>query len=177
VQGVEGFRRDVHIINQSIAHLPDWVERSRRRDPGFPLSATITPDSVALHPGDQPVTYAATIASAGAPNSAPLRVDGLYRRVVADSARRMNLDLTRANILDHPTYRGFADRRVILDDDTRTIAYSYYEAAKALLVEEQARGEAAECRKDLSRLLALLPFNRLSMSASYRERFMAVCGR
>jgi hypothetical protein len=176
VQAVEGLRRDVRIINQSIAHAPDYIERSRRRDPRFPLSVTITPDSLALHPGDRPITYAATIASAGATNAAPLRVDGLYWRVVADSARRMNLDLTRANILERPSYRGFADRRVVVDDATRSMAYSYYEAAKALLVEEHARGLTAQCRVDQSRFLTALPFDRLSMPASYRTSFMATCG-
>jgi hypothetical protein len=37
-QGVEGVRRDVTIINLSVANLPGFPEELRRREPAFPLS-------------------------------------------------------------------------------------------------------------------------------------------
>ena len=38
VQSVEGMRPDVTIINLSVANIPDWPDRLRRRDPSLPLS-------------------------------------------------------------------------------------------------------------------------------------------
>ena len=38
VQSVEGVRRDVTIINLSVANIPEWPDRLKRRDPSLPLS-------------------------------------------------------------------------------------------------------------------------------------------
>jgi hypothetical protein len=40
VQAVEGVRRDVTIINLSVANLPDFAEYMLRREPSFPLAMT-----------------------------------------------------------------------------------------------------------------------------------------
>ena len=47
VQGVEGVRRDVAILNLSVANLPEYEQRRRRRDPSFPVSMP-TPERRAL---------------------------------------------------------------------------------------------------------------------------------
>jgi hypothetical protein len=47
VQGVEGVRRDVAILNLSVANLPEYEQRRHRRDPSFPISMT-TPERRAL---------------------------------------------------------------------------------------------------------------------------------
>jgi hypothetical protein len=47
VQGVEGVRRDVAILNLSVATLPEYEQRRHRRDPSFPISMT-TPERRAL---------------------------------------------------------------------------------------------------------------------------------
>ena len=40
LQAVEGVRRDVTIINLSVANLPEFAEYMRRREPSFPLAMT-----------------------------------------------------------------------------------------------------------------------------------------
>jgi hypothetical protein len=47
VQGVEGVRRDVAILNLSVANLPEYEQQRHRRDPSFPISMT-TPERRAL---------------------------------------------------------------------------------------------------------------------------------
>ncbi|HEV8445882.1 MAG TPA: DUF2723 domain-containing protein [Gemmatimonadaceae bacterium] len=41
MQSVEGVRRDVTIINESVANIPRWPEQLRRRDPSFPMSLAV----------------------------------------------------------------------------------------------------------------------------------------
>ena len=47
MQSVEGVRPDVTIINLSVANIPDWPDRLKRRDPSLPLSLA-EPERVAL---------------------------------------------------------------------------------------------------------------------------------
>ena len=41
VQAVEGVRPDVTIINLSVANIPEWPDRLRKRDPSLPLSLSL----------------------------------------------------------------------------------------------------------------------------------------
>lgn len=56
-QGAEGVRRDVTIINLSVANLPGFPEELRRREPAFPLSWSAAERDSVMQESDTTKTY------------------------------------------------------------------------------------------------------------------------
>ncbi|HEV2669826.1 MAG TPA: DUF2723 domain-containing protein [Gemmatimonadales bacterium] len=110
LQAVEGVRRDVAVINLSLANLPWFAEQLQRRDPSFPLAmsaaertawaaragsdtmltipVTGTPEELGLAPGTT------------LPKSIAIRVKPQYARMIPSEI--LLLDVVRANHWERP---------------------------------------------------------------------------
>jgi hypothetical protein len=179
VQAVEGVRRDVTIINLSVAAQPGYAERIRRRDPSFPLDATVAPIDVArqsIAAGKRTVVYAVTTANSGTewPRQYA-RFEGLHWRIVPESDTSADIAVARANLLEKSQYRGFADSTVAIDPATRIMAYQYYAAGATLFAIERARGDIMGCRSDRNALFKALPPDHVRISVEYRATLESAC--
>ena len=179
VQAVEGVRRDVTIINLSVAAQPGYAERIRRRDQSFPLDTNVMPIDVARHSiaaGKRTVVYAVTTANSGTewPREYA-RFEGLHWRIVAASDTSVDIAVARATLLEKSQYRGFADPTMAIDPATRIMAYQYYAAGATLFAIERARGDIMGCRSDRSALFKALPPDLVGISVDYRATLESAC--
>jgi hypothetical protein len=178
VQAVEGVRRDVAVINIGVAGMAGYAERVHRRDPTYPLSATTTVlDLLTRADVGRPVTYSITIGTP--PTDWPrdkARFEGLYWRIAPAGDTASDLAIIRGRLLEKAQYRGYADRTVVIDEDSRRFAFQYYNAVAQLLAAERKGGEIDRCRADLAALFAALPPDRLGVPPDYRETLVSACG-
>jgi hypothetical protein len=178
VQAVEGVRRDVTIINLSVAAMPGYLARRHRRDASFPFAAEITPlEVLRVANAGRPVTYATTITSSGSdwPRDRA-RIAGLYWQVVVDpDAPPVDVGAVRTKLFGHAEYRGYADPSVGLENATREMGFQYYVAAAELFALERAHGQTNWCGEDLRELFRVLPPDRLGVSADDRARLDGAC--
>ena len=176
VQSVEGVRRDVTLINLWMALAPGYAERIHRRDPAYPLSASVSPATlVRTHDARRPVTYATTVPTSGHELPfADARFEGTFYRITAVGDTASNPAIDRMNLLQKSNYRGFADPTVVIDDATRAMAFQYFEAAALLLAADRSTNDLARCRADLARILEVLPPERLA-AEEQRKRLTSAC--
>ena len=111
VQAVEGVRPDVTIINLSVANIPDWPDRLKRRDPSLPLSFTAGErqalagrpwkDSIVVLPVHGDAAALGVSAATTLPDSIALRVVPAYgaKMLIAEVAL---LDIVRTNAWRRP---------------------------------------------------------------------------
>ncbi len=111
VQAVEGVRRDVTIMNLSVANIVDWPDRLRRRDPSLPMSLTAGErqalagqrwkDSIVVLPVRGDAAALGVPASTALPDSIVLRVMPAYggKMLIAEVAL---LDIVRTNAWRRP---------------------------------------------------------------------------
>jgi hypothetical protein len=233
VQGVEGVRPDVQIVNLSLANTFFYIDRILRRDPTFAISldratrltlaprplkdttlvvpvegsveqlgltAGVTvPGSITLHVRpDQgnvlyvadvvlldllttnrwrrPLCFSVTVSPTGMRWLQPYgRLDGLFWRIVPIENPPLNRTTLRASLLETYAYRGYADRRVRLDDVSRTMGLQYVLPFTTLIKDERQRGDASGCREAAGRYLAALPPARLTPDAPARASVDRMC--
>jgi hypothetical protein len=175
-QSVEGVRRDVTIINRNIAMLPEWRARLRRNDPSFPLSATITEDSIAYAPKfSRPVAYAATGAVYLKWPRDSGRFEGLHWTLAHANERRADLGVVRRNLLEKSIYRGYADPSVDVDETTPSMAVVYLYAATELLDGERQEFGVDRCRADRDTFVRLIPPDRIHLDREVRAKLAKAC--
>ena len=220
VQAVEGVRRDVQILNLSMANAEAYLTLLRRLDPTFPMvmsregreaaraaawtdtlinlpvagaapelglprgSATPATISLRVKPtfGDRmligdlvlldivrtnawrrPLTFAISAQRGGMSWLEPYgRLDGLFWRIVPTRNPPVSDSLLRDN-LSRNVLRGYADTSVVIEDVTRNFGVIYHQAVAVLLDAESANREL--CLRDLARLLAAVPPQRLGPAA------------
>ena len=176
VQTVEGVRRDVTILNTSVATMAEWRARNRARDPSFPLSATTTVDSITTSPSfPRPLAYAITGVGAAPQNRT--RFAGLHWLVVAPSDRDVDVNLARHNLLEISKYSGYADASVDIDPTTPMMTAQYFYAMSELLAADQQRAGIDQCRADRDAFLERIPLDRVELPANLRASFASACGR
>jgi hypothetical protein len=177
VQSVEGTRRDVAIINTSVATLREWRERLRASDPTFPLSATVTTDSLTrLQNFARPIAFAVTGVAAGitGPKDSA-RFEGLHWIAAPAADRSADPSLVRRNLFEISKYRGYADLSVDIDSTTPMMAAHYYVAATELLKADRQKAGAEQCRADRDSVLRLIPPERIALPDDLRSNFVATC--
>jgi hypothetical protein len=175
VQAVEGVRRDVTIINTSIATLTEWRRRNRALDPTFPLSATTTVDSIVRSPNfPRPIAYAIT--GVGMAPKDSTRFAGLHWLAASPSARTVDVTTARRNLLEISKYRGYADSSVDIDSTTPVMAAQYYYAMLELLSAERATAGIDQCRADRDVFVRQVPPERVSLPKDLRSSFESACG-
>jgi hypothetical protein len=119
----------------------------------------------------RPVCFSVTVGQQGMGWLQPYgRLDGLFWRVVPVANAPVDLATLRTNLLETPTYRGYADPNVVLDDVTRQIGTLYTGTFMTLLNEERERGAVDRCRATAARLEAAIPRARLSGSVPTATR-------
>ena len=111
VQAVEGVRPDVTIVNLSVANIPDWPDRLKRRDPSLPLSFAARErqllagqrwkDSIVFLPVHGDAAALGVPAGTAVPDSISLRVAPAYgeKMLMAEVAL---LDIVRTNAWRRP---------------------------------------------------------------------------
>jgi hypothetical protein len=175
VQAVEGVRPDVAIINMSIATLAEWRARNRARNPTFPLSATITVDSIIQSPVfPRPIAYAIT--GVGAAPKDRTRFAGLHWLLVPPSDRDVDVGSARHNLLEISKYTGYANPSVDIDPTTPMMTAQYFYAMAELLAAEVANVGASQCRADRDAFLQLIPLDRVPLPDDIRSKFASACG-
>ena len=175
VQAVERVRRDVTIINTSIATMAEWRARTRAKDPTFPLSATTTVDSITASPSfARPIAYAIT--GVGAAPKGRTRFVGLHWLVVSPSDRDIDIGTARRNLLEISKYRGYADRSVDIDPTTPMLTAQYFYAMAELLSADKEQAGVGQCRDDREAFLERIPLDRVELPADLRARFASACG-
>jgi hypothetical protein len=178
VQAVEGVRRDVSIINTSIAMLPEWRARLRANDPSFPLSATTTTDSIVRSTTfSRPIALAVTGVAAGmtVPKDSA-RFEGLHWTIAPALARNVDLVLARRHLFENSKYSGFSDPSVGIDPFTPEMAAQYYYSMSELLAADRAQARGEQCRADRDAFRRLVPPDRISLPRDFRARFESACG-
>jgi hypothetical protein len=119
----------------------------------------------------RPVCFSVTVGQQGMGWLQPYgRLDGLFWRVVPVANAPVDLATLRTNLLETPTYRGYADPNVVLDDVTRQIGTLYTGTFMTLLNEERERGAVDRCRATAARLEAAIPRARLGGSVPTATR-------
>ena len=176
VQAVEGVRRDVTIINTSVATLEEWRARNRANDPTFPLSATTTVDSLVKAPHfPRPIAYAITGVGAGLAGHVAMRFAGLHWVVVPPTDRDVDAAAARHNLLEISKYSGFADPSVDIDATTPMMAAQYFYAMAELLEADKAKAGADQCRADRDAFLGRIPLDRVPLPNEIRAKFTSAC--
>ena len=177
VQAVEGVRRDVAIINTSIATLAEWRARNRANDPNFPLSQTVTVDSIVRSPHfRRPIAYAVTGVGAGMGGPGALRFAGLHWLVVPPAERDIDVGVARHNLLEISKYNGYADRSVDIDPTTPMMTAQYFYAMAELLAADKAKAGIDQCRADRAAFLERIPLDRAELPGELRAKFSSACG-
>jgi len=177
VQAVEGVRRDVAIINTSIATLAEWRARNRAKDPNFPLSETVTVDSIVRSPHfSRPIAYAITGVGAGMSGPGALRFAGLHWLVVPLADRDVDVDVARHNLLEISKYSGYADPSVDVDATTPMMAAQYFYAMAELLAADKAKTGVERCRADRDAFLERIPLDRVELPGDLRTKVSSACG-
>ena len=231
MQSAEGVRRDVRIVNLSLANAAWYMDQIARRDTTFPVARGADGRRVVTALGDTKVVIpvAATAAQLGLPpdTTVPLsvtvraqprvgtdflaadsvlfdilrtnawrapvtvaitagrsglgwlepysRLEGLHWRVVPVPNLGPDRDTLRANLFERYEYRGYADRSVMIDDTSRTIAYQYFMAFQMLQDADAAHGASDRCREAAERVVAVLPPDRFGFPGFDREGIAARC--
>lgn len=176
VQAVEGVRRDVTIINTSIALLPEWRGRLRRTTPNFPLDSTTTTDSISYSTTfSRPVAYAVTGAAYLKWPMDSGRFEGLHWTLKPRGDRDADLALARRNPLESANYRGYADPAVQIDETTPDMAVNYHYAVLQLLHADRVKVGAEHCRADRETLFRLVPPNRIRLRSEVRSEIESIC--
>lgn len=103
------------------------------------------------------------------------RLDGLYYRVVPLRDPSPDPNILRTNLLETARYRGYADKAVAMDGESRTMGLASYDGFAELLRAEGTRGLIDQCRVDRKALLDRLPFDRLRATAEYRKPIESAC--
>jgi hypothetical protein len=111
LQAVEGVRRDVTIINLSVANIPEWPERLRTRDPSLPLSLSLDhrralgdrrwTDTTIVLPGPSPAKHAGVAPGTTLPDSITLDVRPVSGERMLP-AEVVLLDIVRTNRWKRP---------------------------------------------------------------------------
>ena len=121
-------------------------------------------DIIATNAWRRPITVAIT---AGHQNLGWLqqyaRLDGLFWRIVPVANPAVDRALLRANLIDRPDYRGYADSSVRLEDVSRNIGVQSYVAAATLLDAYRFAGDVESCRAAAGRLGSKMPPARLDL--------------
>lgn len=192
MQFVEGFRRDVTVVNLSVANFPEYPELLRRIEPEFPSSLSrvqrdllrkgaLTDVDITLRDIEttnrlrRPLAFSITV-----PRSelrwfeSKARNDGLFRLVATMPDAPANL-LELRKTLAHE-YRGFSDDAVRVDRDSRNMAFAYYEAFATLMKAERAAGNTSGCREARRVLNSAIPPGRIGTPAEYATELKAICG-
>ena len=176
VQSVEGVRRDVTIINTSIATLPEWRARLHRTTPNFPLDSTTTPDSISYASNfSRPVSYAVTGAAYLKWPMDSGRFEGLHWTLKPKGARDADLALARRHLLENAKYRGYADPTVQIDESTPEMAVNYHYAVLQLLAADRAKVGADQCRADREAFFRLVPPDRIRLRSDVLKELQSVC--
>jgi len=142
----------------------------------WPADVTLF-DIVRTNRWRRPLCFAITGTRQGMAWLAPYgRLEGLYYRAVPMVDSSANVELLRTNLLEHASYRGFADPAVRLDNEDRMIGANSYVALSGLLEAERKSGDVKACRAHLARFLAALPPDRLDFPRSYTREIISHCG-
>jgi hypothetical protein len=103
------------------------------------------------------------------------RLDGWFWSIVPLPSPTIDRDLVRANLIDRPAYRGYADSTVRLDDVTRNIGTQAYVAGRTLFDAERTTGNIDRCRDAAARFAAKIPLARLELPAKGRREIEPRC--
>ena len=192
MQAVEGVRRDVQLVNLSLANAPEYADGLLRLDASFPLSMTrqqrraetvgtnkvpadvVLLDIVRTNRWRRPLAFAITATGSLGWLEPYGRLDGLYWRIMQDVDPKPDPETLRVNLASNE-YRGYANPSVVLDDVTRTMGALYYQAFDALLMAMEARGNVERCRASRAEFMAAVPPERLGLPALDIEKIRSRC--
>jgi Protein O-mannosyl-transferase TMEM260-like len=109
----------------------------------------------------RPVYFACTVSESQFPwLRSCLRSEGLASRVMPITDPLLDLELFRKNLLSTCTYPGYADRTIVLDGTSRSMAGNYLGAFVELARNQWALGKYAECRETLDFMAGVFPPDR-----------------
>jgi hypothetical protein len=166
LQQVEGVRRDVTVVNVSVAWTRPGMRRIRRADPAlasFVPSDTLVADLARRCLGRRPVYFAVTLVlpppMAGITER--LRLEGLAWRVAAPGDERPgDLAALERFVHDRLPRAGFDDPRQRLDEDLKPLGMNYAAAAFQLATAQIARDDGRSALATIETLERHLPASR-----------------
>jgi hypothetical protein len=142
----------------------------------FVTADAVLLDIVRTNQWQAPLAFSITVGDGGLGWLKPYaRLEGVYWRIIPVADMGPNREKLRSNLLERYDYRGYADPSITIDDTSRTMAFQYLSAFTALLDADRAYGAADRCREAASRLLAILPPERLTLPGGSREEIEARC--
>jgi len=160
------------------AMVPDTITLRPRPRAGTRIlpADVVLLDIVRTNAWRDPLCFAVTVGREGMGWLEPYaRLEGLFWRILPVTDLPVDRDILRANLLERHEYRGYANASTRVDDVSRAIGLQYVIAFGALLDAEEARGAMDRCRETATRLLAVLPPERLEVPAGKREEIEARC--
>jgi hypothetical protein len=104
------------------------------------------------------------------------RLDGIFWRIVPVSGSEIEPNLLRFNLLQRYSYRGYADRTVQLDMESRRMGIQYLYALRELLEDGGSPGDKVKCETTRGRLLSALPPDRLVLTDELQAQLESACG-
>jgi hypothetical protein len=138
---------------------------SDNRMPMLPSDALLL-DLIRTNAWHRPIAFASTLGRGLGWYADYSRAEGLYSRVIPAAEVPASREILRRNLLNIYRYRSYADPSVVVDDATRGIGYGYIESFMKLLAAEREAGNPDGCRTIATRLVELVPPERIGVPSS-----------
>lgn len=120
---------------------------------------------LSVNQGSRPIYFACTVSESQMPwLRSCFRLEGLAWRVMPVPDPPLDLEVFRKNLLERCTYRGYADRSIVLDETSGNMAGNYLAAFAELAKGQRAAGRIEECRATLDFMARVLPLDRFRIA-------------
>jgi hypothetical protein len=139
------------------------------------LSDVVLLDLIATNQWRRPITIAATGGAGLEWLTQHARLDGLHWTVVPGGQASRDTEPLRANLLERYQFRGYADSAIVIEPETRLMAFQHLRAFAALMDADTAAGRLTRCRDAAARLLAVMPPERMIFPGYDRPGIEARC--